>query len=574
MAEFKGFFKQVDNRNYNTWCRWTNRLDTYGCGCEHDCKYCYAKSLLSFRGLWRPTAPAVANISMIDERLKRLEPGTVIRMGGMTDCFQPLETTQRVAYETIKLCNRYGLHYLIVTKSHIIAEPEYLEILDRKLAHIQITVTSTDDELCRTYENASPPSLRIQAIETLQKCGFDVSVRLSPFIPQFVDIDKINAIRCDKILIEFLKVNSSIKKCFDIDYSEYTLKYGGYEHLPFRRKKELVDMITGFEQVSVGEYVWAHHEYFREYVNYNPRDCCNLRIEEGVNEAMNNDLVAREESGVQNSERLMMIESRIRDNMNRAAESLINVGRCLNQAKDEKLVPHGRWQAWVQKHTGLSVRGAQRVMQVAREIPNTSTLSHLEFSKVQALLALPAPERESFADEVGADEMSVRELRAAVDARLAAERDKDAEHLMRVELERENAELARQLEEAQNGGVAQAEIERLQAEKEEAEEDAIEQANAAAKARNELLALQRQVARGDVGGISSSGDVLTDKELYDIASGFVGRVAVLPHMGTQLATCDHNTRAAYRASVEMVMDWCERAMRAIDTITGEVIVSE
>ena len=45
----------------------------------------------------------------------------------------------------------------------------------------------------------------------------------------------------------------------------------------------------------------------------------------------------------------------------------------------------------------------------------------------------------------------------------------------------------------------------------------------------------------------------------------------MPHMRSELATCDHNTRAAYRTHVEMMMDWCERAMRAIDTITGEVI---
>lgn len=140
------------------------------------------------------------------------------------------------------------------------------------------TVTTTDDELCKTYENASPPSLRIKAIERLYDEGFDVSVRLSPFIPEFVDVDKINAIKCDKILIEFLKVNTWVRKWFDIDYSEYTLKYGGYWHLPLERKIELASLITGFEQVSVGEYVQEHYEYFRNNVNWNPMDCCNLRL--------------------------------------------------------------------------------------------------------------------------------------------------------------------------------------------------------------------------------------------------------------------------------------------------------
>ena len=120
--------------------------------------------------------------------------------------------------------------------------------------------------------------MRVAAIEKLHALGYDVSVRLSPFIPQFVDVDKINAIKCDKILIEFLKVNTWVRKWFDIDYSEYSLKYGGYWHLPLERKIELVSLITGFQQVSVGEYVQEHYEYFRNNVNWNPMDCCNLRL--------------------------------------------------------------------------------------------------------------------------------------------------------------------------------------------------------------------------------------------------------------------------------------------------------
>lgn len=277
MAEFKSFYKEVDSRKFNTWCKWTKRLDTYGCGCAHDCLYCYSKSLLNFRGLWNSHSPAVADIRKIENRIKKIPAGSVVRLGGMTDCFQPIELKERVTYETIKLLNKYGIEYLIVTKSHIVATDEYMQILDKDLAHIQITVTTTDDDLCAKYEKASPPSERIKAIEKLQANGFDVAVRLSPFIPEFVWIDEINSIKCDKILIEFLKVNTWVKKWLDIDYSQYTLKYGGYNHLPLETKISLVNLITGFKEVSVGEYVKEHYEYFCDNVNYNKEDCCNLR---------------------------------------------------------------------------------------------------------------------------------------------------------------------------------------------------------------------------------------------------------------------------------------------------------
>lgn len=44
MREFKSFYKTVGGNEGNK-CHYPTRLDTYGCGCQHDCSYCYAKSL-------------------------------------------------------------------------------------------------------------------------------------------------------------------------------------------------------------------------------------------------------------------------------------------------------------------------------------------------------------------------------------------------------------------------------------------------------------------------------------------------------------------------------------------------
>ena len=202
----------------------------------------------------------------------------VIKLGGMTDCFQPIEAIEKVTYNTVKILNKHRINYLIVTKSSLVSSDEYINIYDKKLAHFQITITATDDKNCINYENASVTSERIKSIEKLFKLGFDVSIRLSPFIEQYIDFNVLNKIKSRKILIEFLKVNHWVKKWFDIDYSEYSTKYGGYEHLPLGEKIKLVNKITGFEQVSIGEYVKNHYEYFRENTNYNKEDCCNLDI--------------------------------------------------------------------------------------------------------------------------------------------------------------------------------------------------------------------------------------------------------------------------------------------------------
>ena len=279
MKEYRSFYKQVDG-NEGSKCNYSTRLDTYGCGCAHDCNYCYAKSLLDFRGLWDAEDPSVADIDKIRRKIKRLPEGMpAIRLGGMTDCFQPMEERYGVTYETLRALNEKRQPYLIVTKSDLVATSKYLDVLDKDLAHIQITVTTTDDELALSYENAPVSSRRIFAIEKLQRLGYDVQLRLSPFIPEFVDLDVINAVQCDKILVEFLRVNTWIKKWFlGVDFSEYTVKQSGYQHLPLERKIELLKGIFRGKQITVCEDESEAYEYWKEHVNYNKNDCCNLRV--------------------------------------------------------------------------------------------------------------------------------------------------------------------------------------------------------------------------------------------------------------------------------------------------------
>lgn len=280
--EFGSFFKNVGG-NEGSKCSYPARLDTYGCGCSHDCKYCYAKSLLDFRKHWNPEDPAVANIDKIKKQIDKIAAGKcgtikAIRLGGMTDCFQPIETKHKVTYETLKYLKEKQVPYLIVTKSDLIATDEYMAVLDKELAHIQITVTTTDDDLSLSYEKAVVPSRRIAAIEKLYAAGFDVALRLSPYIPEYVDLAKLNAVKCDKIQVEFLRVNGWIQKWFDIDYTPYTVKQSGYRHRTLEDKKELIKGITGFKYVSVCEDETEAYEYWKNHFNPNPDDCCNLDI--------------------------------------------------------------------------------------------------------------------------------------------------------------------------------------------------------------------------------------------------------------------------------------------------------
>lgn len=274
--EFKSFLKTVEGGEGER-CLYRTRLDVYGKGCQHNCSYCYAKSLLDFRKLWNPDEPAVADMAKVRKAIDKLPVDSVVRLGGMTDCFQPKELKHRNTYDTIKLLNERGVHYLIVTKSAIVTHEEYGAIYDKKLAHIQISVTSTEDFISEKMEKASPVTDRIAAVERLTSIGYDVALRLSPFVPEFFDFEKLNAIKCNKVIVEFLRVNTWIKRWFNIDFSPYTLKSGGYEHLPLDVKLGILERIK-LPNMSVCEDVPEHYEYFKSNFNCNQVDCCNLNI--------------------------------------------------------------------------------------------------------------------------------------------------------------------------------------------------------------------------------------------------------------------------------------------------------
>jgi DNA repair photolyase len=278
VAEFKSFLKKVEG-NEGSKCKYSTRLDVYGCGCGHDCSYCYAKSLLEFRGLWKPENPAVADVDKVLKMVPKLSG--VTRLGGMTDCFQPCEEKHRVTLQVLEEMREFRKPYLIVTKSPLVAADEYMRVMTPELAHIQISVTSTDPEISARYEKAFPPEARIAAIEKLAAAGYDVQIRVSPFVPEWIDPKRINAIKCDKILVEFLRVNQWMRFKFKgVNLLDYTVNEHGYYHLPLEEK---IRLLSWFEkpQISVCEDTDEAFQYFKTKVNHNPDDCCNLRVSGG-----------------------------------------------------------------------------------------------------------------------------------------------------------------------------------------------------------------------------------------------------------------------------------------------------
>lgn len=104
----------------------------------------------------------------------------------------------------------------------------------------------------------------------------------------------------------------------------------------------------------------------------------------------------------------------------------IEIGRRLTEAKG--MLPHGEWGRWLREEVHYSGSSANNMMRIfdaygATQMglfgpeANCQTFGNLEYSKALALLAVPEEDREQFAQDVDAENISVRELKAQIKAR-------------------------------------------------------------------------------------------------------------------------------------------------------------
>lgn len=290
---------------------------------------------------------------------------------------------------------------------------------------------------------------------------------------------------------------------------------------------------------------------------------------------------------------LANIEYRIAQHIQGAYSNMLEVGRCLNEAKESGLVPHGQWESWVRANAHMSERQAQKLMQAARSVRAGSALAQLPISKIQAILSLPEPERESMAQRAQDEDMALRELQEAVarekqradqaDAMARRERERadtlsslqneaieaaSRQHKEAVAAQLEAKELRKQLADVEArasepvpaqgiSAEAQAQIDALRQELKYAEEAVEEQAELRAEAQAKLLEQQAQAARSP--GMGSSPRL----DLPAAVRAFIGSAGTLPHMGAQIASLSESERQELRAHVDMIAQWVDGARRVL-----------
>lgn len=128
-------------------------------------------------------------------------------------------------------------------------------------------------------------------------------------------------------------------------------------------------------------------------------------------------------------------------------QASIEIGRRLVEAK--AMVIHGEWGKWLQESVDYSQSTAQNLMRIYEEYGNdqtslfdsakSQTFGNLTYSQAVALLGIPVDERAQFVEENDVENMSTRELQAAIKERdeLKAKLEKSRETTAKIVDERD-----------------------------------------------------------------------------------------------------------------------------------------
>ena len=199
----------------------------------------------------------------------------------------------------------------------------------------------------------------------------------------------------------------------------------------------------------------------------------------------------------------------------------IEIGRRLVEVK--AMLPHGQWGGYIREQLGYSQSTANNLMRIFEEygaaqqslfggVAKSQAIGNLSYTKALRLLALPADEREEFAEANDVEAMSTRELEQAIRERDEARRQAEENRAQREAAEqaqekmaqdmalanervaqavRREEELARELEELRSRPVDVA----VQHAEEQDLEQARREASAEAQARAEQLERELGAAR-------------------------------------------------------------------------------
>ena len=142
-------------------------------GCSHGCIYCDSRSsVYQMNHEFEDIEVKENALDLLKKSLKNKRQKVMIGTGSMADPYMPIEKGLEYTRSALKLIYKYGHGFTCITKSDLILRDIDLlkKINESTKVVIQMTLTTSDEELCRILEpNVCTTKRRAEVLKKLNE---------------------------------------------------------------------------------------------------------------------------------------------------------------------------------------------------------------------------------------------------------------------------------------------------------------------------------------------------------------------------------------------------------------------
>ncbi len=158
-------------------------------GCQHACKYCYAKFMCKWYnyGKWGTWVIVKENIP---ELVKKENVRGIVYMSSVSDPYQPTERKVELTRNVLKNMNK-GIKLGVLTKSDLVLRD--IDVFKEfKDIEVGLTINGFEGSMKREIEPFSTSNeKRTEALKVLYENGIKNYAFISPIIPNMVDVEQL-----------------------------------------------------------------------------------------------------------------------------------------------------------------------------------------------------------------------------------------------------------------------------------------------------------------------------------------------------------------------------------------------
>ncbi len=159
-------------------------------GCSHGCIYCDSRSECYHIDDFDEVKVKENALWLIERDLRSKRVKGVVGTGAMSDPYNPLEKTEELTRNALKLIDKYNFGIALATKGTLVTRDidVFKSIQKHSPVIVKITITTADDDIARLIEpNAPVSSERFAAVRELSAAGIPVCILLMPVLPFITD---------------------------------------------------------------------------------------------------------------------------------------------------------------------------------------------------------------------------------------------------------------------------------------------------------------------------------------------------------------------------------------------------